>query len=257
MRTVQFHHLFLAAGAALLLAAVAPPPQETENLQAARAVATGADELSPTGLPVVSYARGDVSEEDLGEANRIASQVLSYIEAHYSDLASVRVFRVSTDELWTYHFFFEHETLMAYRQSWQRQASDEGWQALWDEFIETFVLDGRRLMTPLGGADLVHAPRRLYRRTRSSYANLPRAYQLAREVAAHMGATYGIRVTVYADQLNDPGAIHWFEEYDLGIHMRAVRARLLEDERYIELFDGADELFLEDEYSEEMLYELL
>jgi hypothetical protein len=257
MGTAKFHHLFVAGGAALLLAAAAPPAQETEDPEAARAIAAGAAAPSSTGLPMAHYMSFEVTEEGLGEANTVVSQVMSYTEAHYADLVSVRVFRSGRDQVWTYHIYFEHENLLAYRRTWQRQATDEGWQALWEALTRTYALDYGRLMLPLGGADLAAAPRRLYRKTRSSFANLPRAYQLAREVATHMGETYGVRVTVYVDQYDEPGVIHWFEEYDLFIHMKAVRAKLLDDERYVELFDRAPGLFLDEGYSEELLYELL
>jgi len=256
MRTTVLHPLCLVSSSALALFALASAVSQESEDRLERARAAGVAEPSPTGLPAVDYVRFEVGEEDLAEATGLVGRVLTYTAANHPDHVSARAFRNERDGRPNLHLFFEHPTLLDFRLANAKRRDDEGWHALWGELTGTFAVSERHLMVPVGGNPMPAGPRRVHRMTRSGFAALPGACAFAREVAEHVGATYGIRVAVYADPEGEPGVLHWFEEYDLLIHVKAVRAKLLEDERYAELFGRAEDLFLEDDYSEELLVEI-
>ncbi len=69
-----------------------------------------------------------------------------------------------------------------------------------------------------------------------------------KRVADHLESHYeGLDASAYSAAVDDPAAIYWIFEYTDHAAFESIQLRLLEDEDYLELYQRAEGLFLDEE----------
>jgi hypothetical protein len=244
MKTIPLVRSLGIAMVGLLVLASATRPEGT----AARA---------SDSLPILFYWTQPYVEGQEGQARTLMWQVEAHINANYADSVHVAVF----EDIFgggTFHYFNKLADLPSAWELGDVLTRDEGWNAL-TERAET-LFDERAAwrgnLFPLAGAPFPPTPRpyRWLRVTRTHRSKLPLAQRFAARVVEHLEARYPeIDARAYSADLHDPGAIYWMFDYDDLAAWESVRARMLADDDYVALYEGADDLFIEEETKEWMI----
>ena len=82
---------------------------------------------------------------------------------------------------------------------------------------------------------------------RARFGKLPQAYGFARDLAEYVNERHPqVAMSAYSNDLIEFGSVHWFTDYPDAATYERVRLALLEDAGYVELYERANDLFLED-----------
>ena len=64
----------------------------------------------------------------------------------------------------------------------------------------------------------------------------------------------GLQVRTFSADFQEPGVIYWFFDYSgANVGWETIRLRLLKDEEYIQMYEGAEGLFLDEETTMDVL----
>jgi len=230
-------NLWKSLGLALAALSAAPTPQE------------GAPP------PVVYYWFNPVLEGAEDTAWPLVIQMENHMGMNHLDDYAARVFTEGFEEEQNVHWFVPFESLGEWHRASQVINKDEGWQALLDRQAGVFDLERSRelLLVHLGGLPPKKTPKpwRWLQTTHSLPSKRPQAERFARDVANYLEATYeGIDAHVYTADFDDPSAIFWMIDFDIPVKWTTFRAKLQGDDAYLELFERAEGLFLEDRTTE-------
>jgi len=202
-------------------------------------------------MPMLFFWHGRVAEgQSKGEIYGLLDRTKAYARTHYPE-SPVRIQLLSlgsSDALW---WFREHDSVAARKQVEREVSGDKGWVALEDEWTVRFDQGSAMIyyLFPIGGAvrDDGSKPFRWLRVTHSPAIQLAPARQLARNVVEYLEANYpGVDARAYSADIDDPTAIYWMVDYESVSTWESIRRRMLEDEEYTRLFEGADDLFHDD-----------
>jgi hypothetical protein len=237
---------------ALALSAVVPLALAASNTSAATPVAED--------QPMLFFWKGPVREgEDGGDVSNLLERYLNYAGAHYPD-SPARVFSSRSRSSSFLYWFREHDDLASRQQLERTLAADEGWQALEEEWGEHFAVEEEEsnvYLFPIGGAGRDDGSKfyRWLRVTRSPAMQVPLARAFAKKVVEHLEANYpGLEARAYSAEKSDPAAIYWMIDYESSSTWESIRARLLEDRTYVEMFREAEDLFLEEATSDFLVH---
>jgi hypothetical protein len=226
----------------------------------ALAPATGSPGPAPTPQggtppPVLFYWSCPVVEAVESEAWSLVIQMENHMAMNHLDDYAARVFTEGFGETRTVHWFAPFESLAERIRVEEVVSADEGWQALLDRREGLFDLERLQLrhLVHLGGLAPKKTPKpwRWMQTTHSLPSKRVRAERFARDVADYLEATYDeIDAHVYTADFQEPSAIYWMIDFDSPVEWTAFRARLQGDDAYLDLFDRAEGLFLEDRTTE-------
>jgi hypothetical protein len=201
-------------------------------------------------MPVLLYWKGPIVEGPGGSnIPNLLMRTGDYSKAHYPEMP-VRILMGLTGGS-TVHWFEEHESFAAQLQCAREMQRDDGWRAIDAEWETAFDPDRTEtaFLFPLGGAgsDEGAKPLRWLRITHSPPALVLRAQRLAGRVAEYLQANPpGVDARAYSSDMKDASAIFWMIDYENTSTFESIRRRLLKDEEYARLFDGSENLFLEE-----------
>jgi hypothetical protein len=225
MRTIHVTSSLALAVLGALAVAAAAPPQATQ------------------GPPVLRYRVVHVVEGRRDEASQLWGRFGSHFLSHYGDVTW------STERGLAFRAFSPLGDFARADRALNELEADEGWQALREQAKGVFVDDRTVLLFFLGGRPFEpgEGPR-ILRTTRSPHSKLPLARAFAVRVADHLNSRYeGIGVSVYTAAVHDPQAIHWLFDYADHAAFESIQTSLVEDGAYLELYQGAAGLFLDEE----------
>ena len=237
-------NLDLGKSAALTLAALAALPAPEPTPQAA--------ELQP----VLYYWEGSPLEGVEGDAWALVTQMENHFRANYFESSPVRVFTEAFEPERTAHWFVPHESVAQIATVRPLLEEDEGWGALVQRQAQLFDVGTSTLLFHLGGLPPKKAPKafRWLQVTHSPLTKMPLAERHARRVVEHLEAGYSeIDAHAYTSDLADRTAIYWMVDFDSVVEWSAFRLELQRDDEYIELFEAADGLFIEERTTDTMI----
>jgi hypothetical protein len=237
---------------ALALSAVVPLALAASNTSAATPVAEDQS--------IIFLWKGPVRDGREGsDVSNILARYLAYTEVHYPD-SPVRVFSSRSRSSSFLYWFREHDDLASRQQLERTLGADEGWQALEREWGEHFGVEEEESIVylfPIGGAARDDGSKfyRWLRVTRSPAMQVPLARAFAKKVVEHLEANYpGLEAPAYSADKSDPAAIYWMIDYESSSTWESIRARLLEDRTYVEMFREAEDLFFEEATSDFLVH---
>jgi hypothetical protein len=187
--------------------------------------------------------------KSMRDAYELLERVDRYFSVHYSDTYRFQ-FRNGEfdDDAW--YTFAEFDRFDHFLAVQREQATDEGWQALVNEWLEMFESDAATFLFPLNGVGVGEGGGiRVMKVTRSPDSKIPLARRFAERVATHLSARHeGLQVRTFSADVHRPGVIYWLFDYSGGnVGWESVRLLLLEDDEYIQMHEEGEELFIDAE----------
>ena len=212
----------------------------------------------PEYPPVLFYWINPTLEEAQDTAWPLVRQMENHMRVNHFEDYPARVFTEAWGAERTVHWFVPFADLADRFRVEPIVHGDEGWKALLARQEGAFDLEQARsyYLVHLGGLAPKKSPRqrRWLRITYSAPTKMPLAERFVRDVMNHLEASYdGIDAHAYTADFQDPSAIFWMIDYDTPESWTAFRAKLQADDAYVEMFERAEGLFLEDRTSEVMI----
>jgi tetratricopeptide (TPR) repeat protein len=194
------------------------------------------------------------------DARGLLRRMEEHLTANYPEALGRRTFTTPFATRPTLHSFARFESAAARLRFERELREDEGWAALQAELDQAFEQEGAEkvFLFPLGGAgrDDPLLPYRWLRVAGTPPSKTHAARVLAAKLVEYLEERYPqIDARAYSADLHRPDAVYILIDYPDLTTWEQVRANLLVDERYRELEQRAEGLFLEQDVVQTMLLE--